>query len=47
MNSLEPTFFNKECGWVDFPDNLDRTEFMKEFGSGEFHSADTYVVNHK
>ena len=44
---LEPTVFNEECGWVDFPDNLDRIEFAKEFSSGEFHFADLYVSNHK
>jgi len=45
--SLEPSIFNEECGWADFPDNFDRTEFMREFSSGDFHVADVYVVNHK
>lgn len=45
--ALEPTIFNEECGWVDFPDNLDRIEYMREFTGGEFHLADLYVVNHK
>lgn len=45
--ALEPTVFNEECGWVDFPDDLDRVEFSKEFSSGEFHFADLYVTNHK
>lgn len=44
--ALEPSVFNEECGWVDFPDDLDRIEFMREFNSGEFHIADVYVVNH-
>lgn len=46
-DSLEPSVFNEECGWVDFPDNFDRTEFMREFSSGEFHISDTYVINHR
>jgi len=45
--SLEPSYFNEECGWVDFPDDLGRIEFTKEFRSNEFHFADIYVVNHK
>lgn len=45
--ALEPSIFNEECGWVDYPDSLDRTEFMREFSSGDFHIADVYVVNHK
>jgi hypothetical protein len=45
--AFEPTIFNEECGWVDFPDNLDRIEYMREFTGGEFHLADLYVVNHK
>ena len=44
---LEPTIFNEECGWVDFPDDLDRTEYSREFKEGEFHIADLYVVNHR
>jgi hypothetical protein len=44
---LEPTVFNEECGWVDFPDDLSRIEFIDEFSSGEFHFADLYVTNHK
>lgn len=43
---LEPTVFNEECGWVDFPDNFDRIEYMREFTGGEFHLADLFVVNH-
>lgn len=46
-DSLEPSYFNEECGWVDFPDDLGRIEFTKEFRSNEFHFADIYVVNHK
>lgn len=45
--SLEPTVFNEECGWVDFPDDLDRLEFERAFKGGEFHISDVYVVNHK
>lgn len=45
--ALEPTVFNEECGWVDFPDDLGRIEFTNEFSSGEFHLADLYVTNHK
>lgn len=45
--ALEPTVFNEECGWVDFPDDLGRIEFTNEFSSGEFHFADLYVTNHK
>lgn len=45
--SLEPTIFNEECGWVDFPDDLDRLEFMKGFMGNEMHIADVYVVNHR
>jgi len=45
--ALEPTVFNEECGWVDFPDDLDRAEIGREFSHGEFHLADLYVVNHK
>jgi len=45
--SLEPTVFNEECGWVDFPDDIDRAELAREFGHGEFHLADVYVVNHR
>jgi hypothetical protein len=45
--SLEPTVFNEECGWVDFPDDLDRTELGREFSHGEFHLSDLYVVNHR
>jgi len=44
---LEPTVFNEECGWVDFPDNFDRIEYMREFTGGEFHLADLFVVNHQ
>jgi hypothetical protein len=44
---LEPTVFNEECGWVDFPDDLDRAELSREFSHGEFHIADQYVVNHR
>ena len=44
---LEPSVFNEQCGWVDFPDDLDRTEYQREFKNGEFHFADKYVVNHK
>jgi hypothetical protein len=47
QDALEPTIFNEECGWADFPDDLDRIEFSREFGAGEFHFADLYVVNHK
>lgn len=46
-DALEPSIFNEECGWVDYPDSFDRTELMREFSSGDFHIADTYVVNHK
>ena len=46
-DSLEPTIFNEECAWVDFPDDLERVEHMGQFEHGEFHIADTYVVNHK
>jgi hypothetical protein len=45
--SLEPTVFNEECGWVDFPDDLDRAELSREFSHGDFHIADLYVVNHR
>lgn len=45
--SLEPTVFNEECAWVDFPDDLDRLEFSKSFEGGEFHISDVYVVNHR
>ena len=44
---LHPNIFNEECGWVDYPDDLDRIEYMREFRSGEFHVADVYTVNHK
>lgn len=44
---LEASVFNEECGWVDFPDDLDRIEFSREFKEGEFHFSDIYVVNHK
>jgi hypothetical protein len=44
---LEPTIFNEECGWVDYPDSLDRVEFMREYSTGDVHFADLYVVNHK
>lgn len=44
---LEPSIFNEECGWVDYPDDLDRIEYMREFNTGEFHVADIYTVNHK
>ena len=44
---LEPTVFNEECAWVDFPDNLNKVEFSKQFLDGAFHIADQYVVNHK
>ena len=27
QDTLEPTIFNEECGWADFPDDLDRIEF--------------------
>lgn len=47
LGSLEPTVFNEECGWVDFPDDLDRAELSREFGHGEFHIAELYVVNHR
>mmetsp|Transcript_21053 Transcript_21053/g.32591 ORF Transcript_21053/g.32591 Transcript_21053/m.32591 type:complete len:309 (+) Transcript_21053:2716-3642(+) len=47
VNSLEPTIFNEECAWVDYPDDLDRVEHTKEFRDGSFHLADLYVVNHK
>ena len=47
QGALEPTVFNEECGWVDYPDNLDRPEYMREFSKGEFHVADLYVVNHR
>lgn len=45
--ALEPSIFNEECGWADYPDSFDRTEHMREFSSGDFHIADVYVVNHK
>ena len=45
--TLEPSVFNSECGWVDYPDDFDRIEFSKEFTDGEFHIADYYVVNHQ
>lgn len=45
--ALEPSIFNEECGWADYPDSFDRTEYMREFSSGDFHIADVYVVNHK
>lgn len=45
--ALEPTVFNEECGWVDFPDDLDRAELAREFGQGELHIAELYVVNHR
>jgi hypothetical protein len=45
--ALEPSIFNEECGWADYPDSFDRTELMREFSSGDFHIADVYVVNHK
>jgi hypothetical protein len=32
---------------VDFPDDLDKIEFMREHVNGRFHLADLYVVNHK
>jgi hypothetical protein len=44
---LEPIIFNEECGWVDFPDDLNKIEFSKEFADGSFHIADFYVMNHK
>lgn len=43
---MEPTVFNTECSWVDYPDDFDRIEFAKEFHDGEFHVSDVYVVNH-
>lgn len=46
-NDLEPSIFNEECGWVDFPDDLDRVEFIREFADGELHISDLYVVNHR
>ena len=44
---MEPTIFNEECAWVDYPDNLDRVEHMREFSKGDLHFADLYVVNHR
>ena len=29
QGELEPTVFNEECGWVDFPDDLDKIEFAR------------------
>jgi len=46
-SELEPSLFNEECAWVDFPDDFDRVEFGREFSDGSFHIADLYVVNHK
>ena len=45
--ALEPTVFNEECGWVDFPDDLYRVELGIEFSGSELHIADMYVVNHR
>jgi hypothetical protein len=45
--TLEPQVFNEECAWVDYPDDLGRIEFMREFSTGDIHFADLYVVNHK
>lgn len=45
--ALEPSVFNSECGWVDYPDDFDRIEFSKEFADGELHFADFFVVNHQ
>lgn len=45
-DSLEPSVFNSECGWVDYPDDFDRIEYTKEFADGELHFADFFVVNH-
>jgi hypothetical protein len=47
QGDLEPTVFNEECAWVDFPDDLDRVELGREFLDGGFHIADLYTVNHK
>ena len=47
QDDLEPSIFNEECGWVDFPDDLDRIEFVREFTDGELHVSDLYVVNHR
>ena len=44
---MEPTVFNEECAWVDYPDDLGRIEFMREFHGEDIHFADLYVVNHK
>jgi len=44
---LEPTVFNEECAWVDYPDDLSRIEFLGEFSEGDIHFADLYVVNHR
>lgn len=34
-----------QCSWINFPEDLDRVEFMNGLG-GQFHVADYYTIHH-